>query len=644
VPQAQWLRPMIFQINNIQIDLKQFTITREGEVLEVEPKVFDTIVYLVKNRDRLVSRDELFENVWNGRLVSDTSLSNHIKSARKLLGDDGDRQEIIKTVRGRGYQFVASVEELSDSGSSERNEADTQQSISSSTRLSKNKSSKLLTAFIGVVLLGGLLFAWSSYQKSSVPKSANADEDTPYILVVPFDVLSADESSWEPFADQMTRELIQDLRKVSGLKVVPPPSAFTFKADKSRTRVIEKLPDVHYVLDGVVKDSGQGILRLTLELESMDDNSLVWDGDYDIELKSNNAFDLQTEIAASVTKSLEVIVLDEEMRELAQLPTSSIEAYKLFAQGQYQYSLMSRQSVLQAIDLYSAALELDPKFEDAYIAKSDAYRTLMILFEKPKDALPKVITSAIDVFDVNPESARARASLGVAYVHSWLWDDAWKMLSEARQRDPSITLTEIGFALYYSGLGEVELMHEALATANKLDPLNEELAEWGLWSLMLANELDEARVWGEEKIQLLPDSAYPLISMSVLETISGNHERSQELASRGLELAGRYPWPLLILAQSYAAAGNFEQAKALEAEAEAQNEYICPYESAVIRIYEGKYDEAFELMNDAVEFRSNCLMFTRNDPRLAPLRGDARFEQLLLTVGLDDATMATYKR
>ena len=506
----------------------------------------------------------------------------------------------------------------------------------------KNLSTILITFFIGAVLVGGSIFAWFSLTREPAPDSTSIA--SPYILVVPFNVLGPDQTSWEPFADQMTRELIQDLRKVSGLRVVPPPSAFTFKNDKSRNLVAEKLPDVRYVLDGVVKDGGQGMLRITLELENMDDSSLVWEGDFDIEVKGNNSFDLQTEIAASVTQSLEVVVLDEEMRELAQLPTSSIEAYRLYAQGQYQYSLMSHQSVLQAIDLYSAALELDPKFEEAYIAKSDAYRVLMILFENPKNALPKVITSAIDVFDVNPESARVRSSLGVAYVHSWLWDDAWKMLSEAHQRDPNIALTEIGFALYYSALGEVELMHGALARANKLDPLNEELAEWGLWSLMMANELAEARVWGEEKIQLLPNAAYPLISMSVLETISGNHERSHELANRGLELTGRSTWPLLMLAQSYAAAGNFEQAKALEKEAEARNEYICPYESAVIRIYEGKYDEAFNLMDDAVEYRSNCLMFTRNDPRLEALRSDTRFSKLLETVGLDDTSMATYKR
>lgn len=100
---------MSFHFNDVEIDTKQYRITRAGHTVSVEPKVFDIIVYLIENRNRLVSRDELFEKIWDARAVSDTTLSNHIKSARKALGDDGEQQHTIKTVRGRGYQFIAEV-------------------------------------------------------------------------------------------------------------------------------------------------------------------------------------------------------------------------------------------------------------------------------------------------------------------------------------------------------------------------------------------------------------------------------------------------------------------------------------------------------------------------------------------------------
>ena len=103
---------MIYQLGNIEIDEDNFKLFDNGQLIAVEPQVFDLIIYLIKHRDRLISRQELFEQLWTGREVSDTSLSNHIKSARKVLGDDGNLQHVISTIRGRGYQFVAQINEL----------------------------------------------------------------------------------------------------------------------------------------------------------------------------------------------------------------------------------------------------------------------------------------------------------------------------------------------------------------------------------------------------------------------------------------------------------------------------------------------------------------------------------------------------
>ncbi len=104
--------PMIFRFDEFEIDTLNYQLQRQGQSVEVEPKVFDLLSYLVTNRSRLVSRDELFENLWPGQVVSDTSLSNQINAARKAVGDNGQKQALIKTVHGRGYQFIATVEEI----------------------------------------------------------------------------------------------------------------------------------------------------------------------------------------------------------------------------------------------------------------------------------------------------------------------------------------------------------------------------------------------------------------------------------------------------------------------------------------------------------------------------------------------------
>ena len=103
---------MKYQIAEFLIDTTRFRISNGDSPVAVEPKVFDLLVYLIAHRDRVVTREELFKEVWDGREVSDATLSNHVKSARKVLGDSGELQSTIQTIRGRGYQFIAPVTEI----------------------------------------------------------------------------------------------------------------------------------------------------------------------------------------------------------------------------------------------------------------------------------------------------------------------------------------------------------------------------------------------------------------------------------------------------------------------------------------------------------------------------------------------------
>lgn len=625
-------------MNNIEIDVMQFELRCDNHPIQVEPKVFDLIVYLIENRQRLVTREELFQTVWHGREVSDTTLSNHIKSARKVLGDNGNLQQIIKTVRSRGYQFIADVEEvpmrsetspdLSDQKSNERSYS----GINS--RLNMVYSHWFKAIILIVILILGLFY----YQESNKPKPLS-----PYLLVVPFSVSSQNVADLEPFADQITRELIQSLRKVSGIKIIPPPSSFIFKNNKVRSHIKEKLPEVNFVLDGVVSESHDGNIRVTVELENLQNEQLLWDGDFDIQIQTTNRFNFQSQIAESVSQSLKVIILDEEKKVLNEIPTKNVQAYDLYVQGQHQLSLMTHESLLSAIEFFSQAIAQDDTFEAAYIAKANAYRVIMILFEQPKKVLPKVISSAIDVLEINPESAKIMSLLGIAYVHAWQWEDAWKMLTKAHKKDPQLALTELGFALYYAAIGDAKQVKQALLKAERLDPLNLEIADWGLWALLMVNEVDAAIVWGEDKVKLHNTLPYPIVNLSVAEYVKGNHARSIKLAQQGVKLSQRGIFPLIILAQSYAAAGNRSKALALLNEAQGKQQYMCPYETAVVHVLLDEADKAFPLFDKAVDYQSNCLIFTRNDPRLALLKNDERYRKLLTALALDDDSIARLK-
>ncbi|MES1263572.1 MAG: winged helix-turn-helix domain-containing protein, partial [Peristeroidobacter soli] len=315
---------MKYQVAEILIDTARFRISSGDSPIAAEPKVFDLLVYLIAHRDRVVTREELFKEVWDGREVSDATLSNHVKSARKVLGDSGELQSTIHTIRGRGYQFIAPVTEIPNGG-----ERSGTQPPTDASRIIKLPPAWLL----GFGVVGVLFAALVGLRFFPSPPPAEGDANSPYVVVVPFDVSGDASNTWRPFADQVTRELIRNLRKISGLRVVPATSAFTFKDNKEHDHIRRQLPDVQYVLDGVVSISAGNSLRITAELEDLRKGVVVWDKNYEGRTDDTNLFEMQSSIAAAVSDSLKVAILAEERRALDEFPTSNLKAYETYVAG-----------------------------------------------------------------------------------------------------------------------------------------------------------------------------------------------------------------------------------------------------------------------------------------------------------------------
>ncbi len=499
---------------------------------------------------------------------------------------------------------------------------------------------------LGSVLLGlgvtGIL-VWQLTLRSTDETNVHSK---PYLLVVPFDVSTADDAPWGPFAVQVTREIIRNLRKVSGLRVVPPPSAFTFAANKTRRYIREQIPDVRYVLDGLISIQPPNDIRIALTLEDLAaDGQVVWDETYLSRSDSTDLFGIQAQVAKSVSSSLKVAILAAEEYALDELPTHDLQAYALYIEGLEHQARATNESLIQSIERFDAAIQRDSEFALAHIAKAESFRVRLGYYEPPAEMLSHVLAAATDALAVNPDSAEARSALGLAYVHSWRWRDAWRYLNDANARDPTIAITHLGFALYYVALGEKQRALDALAEADRLDPLNVEIADWGQFVITMTGDYDRAIARADEITRLFPDVGFVFADASLSNSLAGNHQKAVTLAEKGALLDQRGPFSLLLLAQAYARAGRIEDARAALAEAERSETYVCPYETATAHIALGNLERAFELLIDrAVAIRSNCLIFTRQDPRLEPLRPDPRFAELLETLGLDDASIRDYER
>jgi tetratricopeptide (TPR) repeat protein len=229
---------------------------------------------------------------------------------------------------------------------------------------------------------------------------------------------------------------------------------------------------------------------------------------------------------------------------------------------------------------------------------------------------------------------------------AWRWKDAWIALNKAKRRDPTLAQTELGFALYYSGLGEAEKVKQALANVDRLDPLYAEAADWGNWALFMVGESAAAREWVDRKMQQHPQIGMLFSGAGVGAYIAHDYERAVRLAEHGVELDGSSV-AMIMLAQAYGYSGQKEKVIPLLQKAASgggSGQFQCPYESAAAYLSIGENQHAMDLLDKAVEVRSNCLMFLRHDPRLEPLRQLPHFQVLLNRVGLDDVAVASYKR
>jgi DNA-binding winged helix-turn-helix (wHTH) protein/TolB-like protein/tetratricopeptide (TPR) repeat protein len=649
-----------FRIGDYVVDTARYRISNGDAAVAVEPKVFDLLVHLIRHRDRVLTREELFQSVWDGREVSDATLSNHVRNARKALGDSGELQQTIQTVRGRGYQFVAPViEVVEDAGGAvvETTSAPAPPPapapapalapVTGSPDEPPRRRWRLALPMIGVALLVAVLLVGARFL---VAPSVPPELDRPYLLVVPFGVSENATEYHQTFADQVTREVVDNLRKISGLRTVPHASAFHFRNDKTREHVLESLPDLQFVLDGEVSVAPDGTLRITPRLTDLRRDLDVWSSPFTVHVDNRDFFETPAGIASAVARALKVEILGDEQRALAELPRIP-QAYEPYAAGWREMEKFTHESMHRAVEYFDQAIALDPDFIAAYQAKSEALRSIFAYFEPPQELLPVVEASLAAVLERDPDSAEALSSLGLTQVMAWQWREAWQNLNKARALDPTLAQTEIGFALYYTALGENEKVKASLARAVELDPLNSELADWGTWALFMVGEQQAAREWADKQMRQHPENGFVFCGAGVAAYLRDDAAEGVALLEQGVELSGRAPLALILLAQGYGYAGQKDKVQPLLDEAERANIYMCPYETAAAHLSlgdEASRPRAVDLLFEAVEKRSNCLIFLRVDPRLRVLRDDPRhaerFQELLTLVGLDEPSVKSYRR
>jgi TolB-like protein len=305
---------MVFRFGGHVLDTERRELRRGAELVALEPQVFDLLAYLVRNRGRVVSKDDLIDGVWGGRIVSDSALTTRLNAARKAVNDSGAAQRVIRTLARKGVRFVAEVTE------------------------------------------DGLLEV-----PAAAPEPPLALTDKPSIAVLPFTNLSGDPEQ-EYFADGMVEETITALSRIRWLFVIARNSSFTYKGQAIDVRQVGRELGVRYVLEGSVRRAG-GQVRITGQLVDALSGMHVWAGHFDGSLE--DVFELQDQIALGVAGVIEPALQAAEIRRSTAHSTSDVTAYDFYLRALAAFFPVTKEGVIEAQRLLEQAIAIDPRYAPA---------------------------------------------------------------------------------------------------------------------------------------------------------------------------------------------------------------------------------------------------------------------------------------
>jgi TolB-like protein len=316
---------VVLAFGDHRLDIERRELRHGAELIAIEPKAFDLLAFLVLHRERVVSKDDLLQAVWGGRIVSESALTTRINAVRRALGDDGTAQRLVRTFTRKGVRFIGEVTESPD-------------------RSTLAPGEELGTA----------------------PAS-----DKPSIAVLPFQNMTSDPEQ-DYFVDGMVEEITTVISRFPSLVVIARNSSFTYKGKATDVRQVARELGVRYVLEGSVRKAGNRV-RITSQLINSATGAHIWADRFDGTL--DDIFDLQDRVASSVVGAVEPRLRLAEIDRASRKPTGNLKAYDLYLRALAQEYKRTRDSLAEAIRLLKRALELDSAYAPA-MALISGCRTL----------------------------------------------------------------------------------------------------------------------------------------------------------------------------------------------------------------------------------------------------------------------------
>ena len=449
-----------------------------------------------------------------------------------------------------------------------------------------------------------------------------------FVAVLPFENMSADPEN-EYFSDGVHEEIIAQLSKIRGLKVISRSSVMRYKKSQQPAREIGNALGVSHLLAGSVRRAGHRV-RISAQLTDSDTDETVWAETYDRQM--DDIFAIQSEVAEQIAARMETRVTTGERSRLNRKPTDDVEAYNLYLLGRHHYNKVTPADFTKAVDYYRAAIARDPKFGRAYAALADAqfYAGAGYWGVRPHDTYPEAYAAAKRALELDPSLAEAYGSVGM--FRGWYdydWNGCEAALARAVELNPSGAMLHVLFAMQLAAEGRFD---EALAMrdmACRLDPAAMVVRGNASWILYLTRRMDQALADGRSLRHLDPSSAYGAFSHGLICAQAGQPDEAIAAFRDGVILSGRGSLYLVMLAYALAVGRQPDEARATLAEVEGRTaEFIWPMGLAFAYAHLGETDTALDHLERAYEERVGWMNLIGREPALDILRGHPRFEAI----------------
>jgi TolB-like protein/tetratricopeptide (TPR) repeat protein len=457
------------------------------------------------------------------------------------------------------------------------------------------------------------------------------------LAVLPLKNLSGDPAQ-EYLADGMTESLIGRLSGIRDLRVVSRTSAMHFKDTQLSVPEIARTLRVDAIVEGSVIREGTRI-RVHAQLIRGSTDEHFWSETYDREL--GDALALESEVAQSIARKVEVTVTGEEHERLRAARSVSPEVYESYLKGVFSLEKANgRAGLEEGIGYFEEATRRDPTFAPAYVGLADAYAELSSVFVggRPEELRPKVISAARKALELDPNLAEAHVLLADMQKYQWQWAEAEAEYRRALDLNPSDAIAQNGFADWLLSQGRAE---DALAWARRArehDPLAVSGVGIG-WILFHARRYEEAIHELRSVLEVRPNNTAALWFLGFALIANGQAEEAIPVLEKALSVSDRSAGVIGVLIRAYAHAGRRTDAlRLLEELKRRQNTSYVPT-AAFVNAYLGLGDkeQAFAWLERAYQEKSNILQSLKVHPFFDPLRDDPRFVDLLHRVGLDQA-------